>query len=131
MPAARSPEFRRRAVELARLREKPIAQIAKDLGIAESGLRRWMAQADIDEGKREGLSSDERKELVELRRQKRVLAMEVEILKRASAYFAREDVLPKGSSRWSASSPGTGSPPRRPAGSCRSRPPASTSGTPA
>ena len=95
MPAARSPEFRRRAVELARLREKPIARIAKDLGVAESGLRRWMAQADIDEGKREGLSSDERKELVELRRQKRVLEMEVEILKRASAYFARENVLPK------------------------------------
>ncbi len=95
MPAARSPEFRRRAVELARLREKPIAQIAKDLGVAESGLRRWMAQADIDEGKREGLSSDERKELVELRRQKRVLEMEVEILRRASAYFARENVLPK------------------------------------
>jgi transposase-like protein len=95
MPAPRPEEFRRRAVELARLREKPIAQIAKDLGIAESGLRRWMAQADIDEGKREGLSSDERKELVELRRQKRVLEMEVEILKRASAYFARENILPK------------------------------------
>lgn len=55
MPAPKDPEFRRRAVELARLREKPIAQIAKDLGIAESGLRRWMAQADVDEGRREGL----------------------------------------------------------------------------
>lgn len=53
-----------------------------------------MAQADIDEGKREGLASDERKELVELRRQKRVLEMEVEILKRAGAYFARKNVLP-------------------------------------
>jgi transposase len=95
MPGPKSPEFRRRAVELARLREKPIAQIARDLGIAESGLRRWMAQADIDEGKKEGLTSDERKELAELRRQNRVLAMEVEILKRASAYFARENVLPK------------------------------------
>ena len=95
MPAPRPEEFRRRAVELARLREKPIAQIAKDLGIAESGLRRWMAQADIDEGKREGLSTDERKELVELRRKNRVLEMEVEILKRASAYFARENILPK------------------------------------
>ena len=95
MPAPKSPEFRRRAVELARLREKPIAQIAKDLGIAESGLRRWMAQADIDEGKKEGLTSDERAELVQLRRDKRVLEMEVEILKRASAYFARENVLPK------------------------------------
>lgn len=95
MPAPKSPEFRRRAVELARLREKPISQIAKDLGIAESGLRRWMAQADIDEGKQEGLSTDERAELVQLRRDKRVLEMEVEILKRASAYFARENVLPK------------------------------------
>lgn len=95
MPAPKSPEFRRGAVELARLREKPISQIAKDLGIAESGLRRWMAQADIDKGKQEGLSTDERAELVQLRRDKRVLEMEVEILKRASAYFARENVLPK------------------------------------
>ena len=67
MPAPKDPEFRRRAVELARLREKPIAQIARDLGIAESGLRR----------------------------ENRVQAMEIEILKRASAYFARENVLPK------------------------------------
>lgn len=95
MPAPKSPEFRRRAVELARLGEKPIAQIAKDLGIVESGLRRWMKQADIDEGKKDGLTSDERAELVRLRREKRVLEMEVEILKRASAYFARENVLPK------------------------------------
>ena len=95
MPAPKPPEFRRRAVELARLREKPIAEIAKDLGIAESCLRNWMARADIDEGKREGLSTDERRELVKLRRQNKVLQMEVEILKRASAYFARENVLPK------------------------------------
>ena len=95
MPAPRPPEFRRRAVELARLREKPIAQIAKDLGISESCLRRWMDRADVDEGHKEGLSSDERKELVQLRRDKRVLEMENEILKRASAYFARENVLPK------------------------------------
>ena len=95
MAAPKDPEFRRRAVELARRREKPIAQIARDLGIAESGLRRWMAQADVDEGQVEGLSTDERKELVELRRKNRVLEMELEILKRASAYFARENVLPK------------------------------------
>jgi transposase len=95
MPAPKDPEFRRRAVELARRREKPIAQIARDLGIAESGLRRWMRQADVDDGHAEGLSTDERKELVELRRKNRVLEMELEILKRASAYFARENVLPK------------------------------------
>jgi transposase-like protein len=82
-------------VELARQRDKPIAQIARDLGIAESGLRRWMAQADVDEGKKPGLSSDERAELVRLRRENRTQAMEIEILKRASAYFARENVLPK------------------------------------
>ena len=95
MPAPKDPEFRRRAVELARLREKPIAQVAKDLGIAESGLRRWRAQADVGEGHREGLSSDEKAELVRLRRENRTQAMEIEILKRASAYFARENVLPK------------------------------------
>ena len=95
MPAPKDPEFRRRAVELARLREKPIAQITKDLGIAESGLRRWMAQADIDEGNRPGLTTDERAELARLRREVRVKDMEIEILKRASAYFARENILPK------------------------------------
>jgi transposase-like protein len=64
MPAAKPPEFRRRAVELARRGDVPIAQIAKDLGIAESGLRRWMKQADVNEGRRvDGLTSDERKEL--------------------------------------------------------------------
>ena len=96
MPAAKPPEFRRRAVELARKGDQPIAQIAKDLGVAESGLRRWMKQANVDEGRRsDGLTSDDRKELVELRRRNRTLEMEVEILKRASAYFARENVLPK------------------------------------
>jgi transposase-like protein len=95
MPRPHPPEFRQRAVELARLREKPVAQIAADLGISDSCLRNWMAQADIDEGRREGLSSREREELVELRREARTLRLENEILKRAAAYFARENVLPK------------------------------------
>jgi len=95
MPRPHPREFRKRAVELARLREKPIAQIAVDLGISESCLRNWLHQADIDEGKAEGLSTDERAELVRLRRELRVKDMEIEILKRASAYFARENVLPK------------------------------------
>lgn len=85
MPAPKPPEFRRRAVELARLRDRPIAAIAKDLQIGESCLRRWMDQADVDEGHRPGVSSDEHKELVEVRRKNRVLEMENEILKRASA----------------------------------------------
>lgn len=95
MPAARPLEFRRRAVELAREGDKPVAEIASDLGISESGLRRWMALADVDEGKKEGLSSAEKQELVRLRRENRVLVMENEILKRAAAYFAKENVLPK------------------------------------
>jgi transposase-like protein len=95
MPAPYPPEFKRRAVELARLGEKPVAQLAMELGVAESGLRRWMSQADVDDGHRPGLTSDERRELVELRRRARVLEMENEILKRAAAYFARENVLPK------------------------------------
>lgn len=93
MPRPHPPEFRRRAVELARLREKPVAEIARDLGISDSCLRNWMAQADVDDGTRPGLSSDERAELVALRRKNRVLELENEILKRAAAYFARENVL--------------------------------------
>jgi len=54
-----------------------------------------MKQADIEEGRREGLSSADRDELVELRRELRVTKLENEILKRAAAYFARENVLPK------------------------------------
>jgi transposase len=77
------------------LREQPIAQIAKGLGISESCLRNWLAQADRDEGKREGLTSEERKELAALRKEKRRLEVENEILRRAAAYFARENVLPK------------------------------------
>ena len=50
MPRAHPPEFRQRAVELARLREKPVAKIAEDLGIAESCLRNWIKQADVDDG---------------------------------------------------------------------------------
>jgi transposase len=95
MPRPRPPEFRRRAVELALLRGKPIREIAVDLGISESCLRRWVQQTDVDEGRREGLTTDERAELVRLRREVRVKEMEIEILKRASAYFVRENVLPK------------------------------------
>lgn len=95
MPAAKPLEFRSRAVELAREGLKPVAQIAKDLGISESGLRRWMAQADVDEGKREGLTTAEKEELTRLRRENRVLRMERDLLSRAAAFFAQENVLPK------------------------------------
>ena len=96
MPRPHPPEFRRRAVELARLREKPVAEIAQDLGISDSCLRNWMRQADLDEGRRaDGLGTAEREELVRLRRELKVAKLENEILKRAAAYFAAENVLPK------------------------------------
>jgi len=96
MPRPHPAEFRRRAIELARMKEKPAKQIAEDLGISDSCLRNWMRQADLDEGRRaDGLSSAERDELVRLRKELRVAKLEVEILKRAAAYFAAENVLPK------------------------------------
>lgn len=95
MPRPHPPEFRQRAVELARVRDKPVAQIARDFGISDSCLWNWMAQADVNDGARPGFSSDEGAELVRLRGGKRVLEMEVEIVKRGSAYFARENIVPK------------------------------------
>jgi transposase len=94
VPAPHPEEFRRRAVELARARTRPVAELAKELRISESCLRNWMSQADVDDsGSATQLTSKEKKELAELR-DKRRLEMEVEILKRAAAYFTRENVLP-------------------------------------
>jgi len=90
MPRPHPPEFHQRAVELAREHAKPLAKIAFDLGIPESCLRNWVRQAEIDEGQRAGLTTDERAELVRLRRENRVLQMEKEILGKAAAFFANE-----------------------------------------
>lgn len=96
MPRAYPEEFRQRAVELVRQGVRPVSQIAAELGVAQSALHRWVRQADLDTGQRtDGLTSDERAELVQLRRTNRRLEMENEILTRAAAFFARENVLPK------------------------------------
>lgn len=101
MPRPHPPEFRRRAVELANQRDadgnraQTVAKTAEQLGISESCLRGWIARAMIDSGERAGVSTEEKRELVELRRRNRVLETENEILRRAAAYFARENVLPK------------------------------------
>jgi transposase len=96
MPAPHPPEFRQRAVELARQGTTPVSKITKDLGISDSCLRTWMHQADADEkGGGEGLAGGDKKELGELRRRNRLLEQENEILRRAAAYFARENVLPE------------------------------------
>jgi transposase len=84
------PEFRREALELLKLSGKPVSQVAKDLGVSDQTLYVWRRQAQIDEGKREGLTSEEREELRRLRKENRTLQMEKDILKKAAAFFARE-----------------------------------------
>jgi transposase-like protein len=83
------PEFRARAVELARTSGVAPGQVARDLGIDPDTIRRWLRQADIDTGRRDGLTTDEKAELVRLRREVALLQEEREILKKATAFFAR------------------------------------------
>jgi transposase len=93
MPRPYPKEFREGALQLVREGERPVAQIAHDLGIAESCLRRWIKQAELDTGQREdGLSTNEREELRRLRRENARLKQEKEILRKAAAFFAREEI---------------------------------------
>jgi transposase len=85
-------EFKAEAVRLARsFPEKSIRQLAYELGISDQTLRNWINQAQIDRGEREGLTTQEREELRRLRRENRILREEREILKKAAAFFAKED----------------------------------------
>jgi transposase len=90
MPKAFPIEFRRDVVAVARKGEAPLPQIAKDFGISESCLHRWLKLADIKDGNRPGVTSSESAELRELRKRNKTLETENEILRRAAAYFARE-----------------------------------------
>jgi len=89
--ASYPPEFRSEAVTLLRSGAKSLAELSRDLGVADQTLRNWLRQADLDDGRRhDGLATAEREELARLRRENRILRQEREILKKAAAYFARE-----------------------------------------
>ena len=101
MPKPFPAEFRRDVIAVARTGEASMAQIARDFGISESCLARWLKIADRENGLTSASAGDrgsgekgESAELRELRRRNKLLEQENEILRRATAYFAR-DVLPK------------------------------------
>ena len=85
-----SEEFKARTVELIESSGKSINEVCRELDLTETAVRRWVKQAQIDQGTAPGLTSDERAELARLRRENKVLREEREILKKAAAFFATE-----------------------------------------
>ena len=94
MPKAFPLEFRRDVIAVARKGDGSLVQIARDFGISETCLHKWLKAADIEDGVRPGVTVQESGQLRELKRRNRLLEQENEILRRAAAFFARE-TLPK------------------------------------
>jgi transposase len=85
-----TPEFKAEIVECCQRGDRTVGQVARDFDLTETAVRAWVNQVETDAGERPGLTSDERKELAELRRENRRLQQDVDILKRATAFFAKE-----------------------------------------
>ena len=85
-----TPEFRARTVELIESSGRSIPDICRELDLTASAVRRWVEQAQVDRGRKDGVTSAEREELERLRRENRILREEREILKKAAAFFASE-----------------------------------------
>ena len=87
-----SAEFKAETVRLVRSSDKNLSTIARELDLTETALRRWVQQAEVDAGRGAvgALTTSEREELVQLRRETTRLRMERDILKKATAFFAKE-----------------------------------------
>ncbi len=85
-----TPEFKADAVGLVLDEGRSIASVARSLGISQTGLGKWVRQARIDRGERDGLTTSEKQELAELRRENTRLRMERDLLKRATAFWVKE-----------------------------------------
>jgi transposase len=94
MPKKFPPEFKRDVAKVARRGDLTLKEVAADFDISLESVRRWKRQAEIDDGVKDGLTTAEQNELVQLRRDKRRLEQENEVLRRATAYFAK-DAAPK------------------------------------
>lgn len=89
MPKAFPEEFRRDVVAVARRKQAPLSQIAKDFGISEACVHRWLKRAEIEDGSRPGLTLAEEAEIRELKKRNRLLEQENEVLRRAAVYLGR------------------------------------------
>lgn len=95
MPKAHPQEFRDDVVAVARKGDAPVPQLAKDFGISESCLRRWLRIADVEDGNRPGVTQSDSAELRELKRRNRLLEQENEVLRRAAAYLSQANLPSK------------------------------------
>jgi transposase len=85
-----TPEFKADIVERCLRGDRSAGQVARDFDLTETAVRAWVRQAEVDAGERDGLTTEERKELSELRRDNKRLQADVDLLKRATAFFAKE-----------------------------------------